>query len=139
MQEDTKMNILLLAIVVERITEIITSSEISDIIFKNRLKRHLFNASRPSGGIMRSVLLFVDKLTSCGYCCSVWVAGVISAIEPAYFNNVFLDAMLLHGLSNLYHVLYELTRRGRINSYDIKCTMAHEDIKEQYEQGIDQG
>ena len=88
---------------------------------------------------MRSVLLFVDKLTSCGYCCSVWVAGVISAIEPAYFNNVFLDAMLLHGLSNLYHVLYELTRRGRINSYDIKCTMAHEDIKEQYEQGIDQG
>jgi hypothetical protein len=127
------MNILLLAIIVERITEIITSSEISDIIFKNRLKRHLFSGDKPSGSAFRSVLLFIDKITSCGYCCSVWVAGVISTVESAYFDNVFLDAMLLHGLSNLYHVLYELTRRGRINSYDIKCTMANEVAGEKYE------
>jgi hypothetical protein len=114
------MNVLLLAIIVERSTELITSSEISNMIFKNRLKSYLFDPSAPPyDSLLRRFLLFFDKVTSCGYCCSVWVAFVVTIFSPVYFDVLIFDVVLLHGLSNLYHVLYELLRRGRINTYDV--------------------
>ena len=114
------MNILLLAIIVERSTELITSSEISNLIFKNRLKSYLFNPSKPPyDSVFRRFLLFLDKVTSCGYCCSVWVAFVVALFSTVHFDVLIFDVVLLHGLSNLYHVLYELLRRGRINTYDV--------------------
>ena len=109
---------LLAAIAVERLTEIITSSDISSMLFKDRLRLLLYSIQKETW--LRSFLVFVDKLTSCGYCCSVWVSAGVSFIpEARVFDNFILNVMLLHGLSNLYHVLYELVRRGRVYSYDI--------------------
>ena len=109
---------LLAAIAVERITEIITSSDIASMVFKDRLKNLLYSIQTETW--FRSFLVFADKLTSCGYCCSVWVSFGVSLFEEArFFDNLLLNVMLLHGFSNLYHVLYELIRRGRVYSYDI--------------------
>jgi hypothetical protein len=106
------------AIVVERITEIITSSDIAAMVFKDRLRVLLYGIQKETW--FRSFLVFIDKLTSCGYCCSVWVSAGVSIIpEARFFDNYIMNTMLLHGLSNLYHVLYELVKRGRVHSYDI--------------------
>lgn len=112
------MKFLLAAIVVERLTEIITSSDIAAMVYKDRLRLYLYSIQKETW--LRSILVFIDKLTSCGYCCSVWVsAGVSFIAEARFFDNFIMNTMLLHGLSNLYHVLYELVKRGRVHSYDI--------------------
>lgn len=122
------LDIILLSVIVERITEIVTTSKIADLIYKNRLKYAIYGQNKPLESTFRSnVLKFIEMVTDCGYCTSVWVAFGISLLYPSYFDNPFFDAMVLHGGSNLYHVIYELVRRGRINTHDIRCTLVMED------------
>jgi len=137
MQENPKMilDVILLSVVVERITEIITTSKIADIVYKSKLKSMLYNQDRPVDLTLKvRFLKMVELITDCGYCASVWVAFGISVLHPSYFNNPFFDAMLLHGGSNLYHVIYELLRRGRINTHDIRCAVSIEDNNGQNEE-----
>ncbi len=120
------------AVIVESLTEIITSSDIAFKIYKIRLRNYIMQ--NPDNRLTY-FLSFVDQLTSCGYCCSVWVSVFVAAMMPGvrYMYNAdsaygfILDVFLYHRLSNLYHAAYELLRRGRVTMLEHNITV---DIKE---------
>lgn len=120
------------AIIVESLTEIITSSDVAFKLYKFRLRN--FIMENPENRLIH-ILSFIDQLTSCGYCCSVWVSMLVAAIMPAIkhvcnADSIFyfiLDVFLYHRLSNLYHAIYELIRRGRVTMLEHNMTI---DIKE---------
>ena len=96
----------------------------------------------------RRLALFVSTMLDCGYCASVWVAAAFALWFPSYNNtNIsqvypvgstisqvdlrvyttgcvgwLLKLLVLHGLANLYHVVYERARTGRVRTYDISLT-----------------
>lgn len=86
--------IFLLAFFVEAVTEILVSG---DIFFKIR------------DWIGRKSA-FLGELIYCGYCTSVWVAGIIAwvnvlVLSDIYIVNYFITVMILHRLSNIIHEL----------------------------------
>lgn len=108
---------LVASLVVERLTEIITSSVLSDILIKSWLGPLMYRENpRP----IHFIISFLNKITSCGYCCSVWISAFIAFFHEArYFETYFLNVFALHGFSNIIHVFYEIARRGRVRTYDI--------------------
>ena len=126
-------------IAAEGLVELVTSSEIANILFKNRLKTRLHNlrlhcAKHNVRSYEKNILSFLDKITSCGYCCSVWVALLLALDREIWlFNYYALNVLLLHRSSNYIHVCVELLRRGRVHTYDI----SHR-IEDNYE-GADKG
>lgn len=115
--------LLLLVIAVEATTEIITSSKLVGPL-QNKWKRWTYPVhTPPRSGIIRSLMVFVDDLWSCGYCTSVWVSAFFSLFAPHIFSNIFINwlvsVFVLHRLANWLHVVYELLRRGRVNSLDV--------------------
>lgn len=69
----------------------------------------------------QKISLFVHALVSCGYCVSVWVACFWTLyLGLPYW---FIMAFIIHRLSNWLHVLYELCRRGRVKTVDLKMVM----------------
>lgn len=122
--------IIILVIATEALTELITSSEIS-LIFKNKWKKYTYKKDEPpEDTLYQKFKIFVDKLLSCGYCSSVWVAGFLALFAPLIFDNVvvnwFVCTLLLHRSANLVHVLYELIRKGRVKTYDLLITTREE-------------
>lgn len=125
------------SIIVESLTEIITSSDIAFKIYKFRLRNLIMNCPEHR---FASVLSFVDQLTSCGYCCSVWVSILVAITMPSFkyvyhVDSVFffiMDVFLYHRLSNLYHAAYELLRRGRVATLEHNITI---DIKDDEVEG----
>lgn len=110
---------LLIIIAVERVTEIITTSEVFAPV-RNYVKRHAYKYSDPSEiSNYRKFLIWVDKLVSCGYCTSVWVAFIFVLIFMEKDAMLIINGFALHGLANLYHSIFELIRRGRVNTHDM--------------------
>lgn len=116
------LNFLISAFAIERAVELITTSVISDMIFRDRLRSYLY-AEDSHGKKFIGIFKFIDKVTSCGYCCSVWISMFFSFFEEArYFDNIVLNILALHGFSNFFHIIYEFCRRGRVHTYDVNLS-----------------
>lgn len=86
-----------LVILVESVTEIITSSTLFQPV-RNWLAKKAFDSS---------VASFFSKLIQCGYCASVWIAFSCAWILQFNLVNFFIDwvifAFVLHRLANFWH------------------------------------
>ena len=92
----------------------------------------------------RKFFVFLDALTSCGYCLSVWVGHWFAVLLPGYpgfpigpaassfgyirswvytllVTYLFWQAygMLVHRLSNVWHDTYMIWKRGRVRTHDL--------------------
>lgn len=120
------VNILLIALSVEAITEILTTSEIMRPLRLGIKKLAYINPPREN--LQTCIFTWVDKLISCGYCSSVWISFFVCIwldyriVEDKYIN-LFIVTVAIHRLSNWIHVLYELIRKGRINSVEIALSL----------------
>jgi hypothetical protein len=123
--------ILLMSVAVEAISEIITSSEIMRP-FRDFIKKSIYPIDGPpKDNWLQALLVWFDKLISCGYCTSVWVAGFLSLfILPSAFPviasttnysivNWLIITFVSHRLATCFHVVYELIRKGRVKTYDL--------------------
>lgn len=126
---NTLVIIIILAIVVEAITEIVTSSTLVAPL-QATWRTWTYPIDRPPSGKIQAVMAFIDQLWNCGYCSSVWVSAVVALFAPSLVSNIFINwviiVFLLHRLSNWLHVLYELVRRGRVKSFDIQMRITEE-------------
>lgn len=116
------VNIILLALAVEAITEIITSSEIMSPL--RLLIREKAFPYPPEDDIQTRFYAWLDKLISCGYCTSVWISALISVwYDYVMVNSRWMSTIILifaiHRLANWIHVLYELIRKGRVGSLEV--------------------
>lgn len=121
--------LLILSIVVEAISEIITSSEIIRPL-RDLVKRHTYSIDAPPPDTFYQLAkVWFDKLISCGYCVSIWVAGFLALwVHIDYtggngFINWLITTFVTHRLANSYHVVYELVRKGRVATYDIELKL----------------
>lgn len=121
---------LLLVVVVEAITEIITSSTLVAPL-QAKWRTWTYPIDRPPSGRLQGVMAFIDQLWNCGYCTSVWVSAIIAPFAPSLFNNTIINwavmVFILHRLSNWLHVVYELVRRGRVKSYEIQLRITEDE------------
>ncbi len=114
---------IMLIIATERATELIVASKIFEPI-RLFVKRWAYsNDDPPPDTIYQHFKVMIDYLMTCGYCVSVWVGGFFALFVGKYHHNIVINWLIsllfLHGMANLYHVVYELLRRGRVRSYDI--------------------
>jgi len=109
----------------EAITEILVASELFDGL-RRSIAQLAYPIDEPTNGPQPG-WVWLNKLTTCGYCMSVWVAaGVVWFLPGDYFgivDNVIVKGFALHRLSNWLHVTYELVRRGRARTYDIELKL----------------
>ena len=92
------ITLLFIIIAVEAITEIIVASDLFTELrgwFSRKGQNDVF-------------LNFISRLISCGYCCSVWVAGAIAWCIPLsltgyWYMDVIIKLFTVHRLSNWYH------------------------------------
>ena len=115
--------LVLLTITVEAITEILTSSTLINPL-QTRWRIWVYPLDGPPpNNILHNLGVFIDRLWNCGYCASVWVAGFFAIFAPIIFQDKLVNWVImtftLHRLANWLHVVYELVRRGRVNSLDI--------------------
>lgn len=120
---ETIITYLIISVAVEAATEIMVSAEITNWV-RDKLKRAAYNPDLPPiNSTKQNLLVFLDKLFSCGYCFSVWVSFVFAFWAPTIVNNLFinwlLSSLILHRFSNWIHVFYELVRKGRQKAFDI--------------------
>jgi len=112
-----------LVIAVEAISEIITSSKLTEPIRGMLFKAAFGDGEPPEPSIKQSVQTFFYNLLDCGYCTSVWVAAFAAFFAPKLFApsffNWLLSVFIIHRLSNWLHVFYELIRKGRVWSFDV--------------------
>lgn len=111
----------IMAIVVEAIAEIITSSALFAPV-----RVFLSTKALPvNPADARWYWAMLDRLLACGYCCSVWLAFAASWCVPGdrLGINIVITTFVIHRLANLYHSLFELLRRGRVRTYDISLTI----------------
>lgn len=116
---------LIIAIIVEGVVELITSSEISDVLFKDKLKIYVYQHINDKNVLIK-FLKFLNKITSCGYCCSVWVSMIAALLpEGSYLYYYPANVFALHRLSNYVHSAFELMRRGRVQFHDVRLNAVH--------------
>lgn len=117
---NTILHLVMLIIATERATELVVSSKFFEPL-RVAVKRLAYPIDNPPpDNAIQQFKIALDYFVNCGYCVSVWVSAFIAylAMEHHEFNWLLL-MFFLHGASNLYHVLYELLRRGRVKTYDI--------------------
>lgn len=122
---------LLLALAVEAVTEIVTSSKLTEPI------RELWKSwtypidAPPDDSHWQAAKVWVDYLLTCGYCSSVWIAGLFAIWAPKIGFGWFVVDWLcmtffIHRIANWIHVAYELLRKGRVRTYDIELKVIEE-------------
>ena len=126
------LNIFIITIAVEAITEIITTASIFEPL-RSYIKLNAYT-DPPSITVKTRIFSWLDKLITCGYCVSVWVSfSIASNMNIVITSNKYLDIciaiFLVHRLSNWLHVIYELVRKGRIKS--IELNMTKEDLTDE--------
>jgi len=119
------LSIILLSLAVEAVTEIITSSEIAKPV--HAMIYRLAFTNPPVDTMATRIWSWAYKLITCGYCTSVWVSLLVClllshTIMHEYINIVIL-VFVIHRLSNWIHVIYELVRKGRVNTLDIALSV----------------
>ncbi len=135
------LDIFILVIVVEAITEILVDSELFRPI-REYIKSFAY-PDIPNNDIKHKLFLFIDALVSCGYCLSVWVSFIISLFSIYYIDmfknsvlsNFILLTFVLHRLSNWFHVFFMIIKNGRISAVDIKLDMTTKSIDESNKNG----
>ncbi len=135
-------------IATEAITEIIVDAKITEsirsIVKKRAHPLPVDGQAPPPVTFRRKIWIFIDDLINCGYCTSVWVAGFLGLFAPfvykfdhdywfsnaiSYIINWLIAAMVLHRLSNFFHVLFMIIKRGRVKSYDIELKLQPVEVK----------
>jgi hypothetical protein len=117
----------IVAIAVEALTEIITSSELFTWIKAPLGRRALPDDPQQ----LHWYWTMLYKLLSCGYCFSVWAAFGLAWVLPGEWfgllpwDNLLVKWLLLHRLSNWWHIAYMLYQRGRIVPQDILLKIEH--------------
>ncbi len=125
--------LILCTIVVEAVTEIISSSALFAPLHTYLGKKAIPEDPKDCCWYWT----FLHKLFTCGYCCSVWVSLAAALLMPGSWfgiwpwDNLIIKVFLLHRISNLYHSAFELFRRGRVVTYDIKLDLKIAESKEQ--------
>lgn len=114
-----------LVIAVEATTEIVTASEFPLFFwFRWKLAQYALPET-PRTGFKQSTIIAAHKLFTCGYCFSVWAAGLFALFAPQlishWFWNWLCTLLLLHRLANWLHMVYELIKKGRVISLDIEA------------------
>lgn len=124
--------VILLIIVAEAVTEIITSSSLVEPL-QTQWRIWTYPTDRPGEGVIHQIMVFVDRLWNCGYCASVWISALAAIASPRVFDNIIVNwvamTFVIHRGANWLHVLYELVRRGRVRTHEISLniTEAEED------------
>lgn len=129
--------LILLSIATEAITEILTSSALTDPV-RMWWKRYTYRTDTPpKNSFLQKIKVFIDKLISCGYCTSVWISGLSCVFgQPSILNNEFwnwvLCTFVVHRTANWLHVIYELVRKGRVKTHDllVKVTIDEDELSE---------
>jgi hypothetical protein len=122
------ITIFLLSVVVEAVTEILVASDLTDPARK-KWKEWTYPVDAPPPNTYCQIcMVFVDKLISCGYCTSVWVAGFFGIWAPKidlgfWLINWLVIVFALHRLAGWVHMVYELIRKGRVKTYDLEIKM----------------
>lgn len=116
---------LIAILAVEAITEIVVASDFPIFLqFRNWLGVWALPDDEEALKQVRWYQTFLQKLFTCGYCFSVWVAFLVVWFLPGGYlgmwplDNFVLKLFALHRLSNWLHVFYELVRRGRVHTVD---------------------
>lgn len=124
----------ILTVATERSAEIIVSSKLFEPL-RMSIKRWTYPLDQmPSDTIYQNFKVMIDYLMTCGYCVSVWMGFFYALFAPQVFSiwivNWFITGVFLHGLANFYHVVYELARRGRVNTHDLVIKIKDDDGEE---------
>lgn len=143
LQFDTIVQMLLVGLIVERLTEIIVDSKIAEP-FRKAISKWASVDPRtidPEKPLPKSVLFkeYLSYFVKCGYCMSVWVAAAFSLAfaVPIYQSDNFYwmlivnfvcSTLLYHGLANWIHVLFKRTQVGKVDVKDLKVTL--EDMRD---------
>lgn len=127
------IHFLLLVIAVEAMSEILVAAKITD-----GFRRWLFlkaapevpedwpEGKDPPKGCW--LFRFWNDVLKCGYCTSVWVAGLAAVLSPLHlsgcpFANWLVSLLVIHRLSNLFHIGLMLVKKGRVGTYDMEVTV----------------
>ena len=119
-----------LSVAVEAVTEILTSSELTDPLRKKWKELTYSLDEPPFNTCSQKFKVWFDKLISCGYCTSVWVAGFFGIWAPKLdlggpVINWLIITFVLHRFSTWFHVGYELIRKGRVRTFDLEIQLTH--------------
>lgn len=123
----------LLAVVVEAITEVLVASKLfapvrtivatAALPVVDGVKRHL---------IRYMPLAFLNAIFGCGYCMSVWVAAAAAIsvriplpLETCCFGAFIVNTMVLHRLANFLHIVVMIVYKGRVATHDYKVDVTH--------------
>lgn len=138
------IQIICCAIAVERLTELLLTSELLSVFglkwLRDKIKELAYPIDEPpNNNWFQTVKVAADKFLTCGYCISVWVSMYIATfVDFTIFNNHTHDwiikVLLLHGLSNAIHGGYKLVSnwplfvRGNEINVNIARTNQHDTI-----------
>jgi len=126
--------VFLMSVVVEAVTEILTASELTEPLRKT-WKVWTYPTDRPPPkSLLQFFKVWVDKLVSCGYCTSVWVAGFFGIWAPkidfgSWFINWIVIVFILHRVATWVHVVFELVKKGRVKTYDLEVSVAMQNLE----------
>lgn len=136
----------LLSVVVEAVTEILTSSELTEPMRKKWKEWTYPLDSPPPDTYFQLFKVWFDKLISCGYCTSVWVAGFFGVWAPKFdfghwLINWLVIVFTLHRVATWVHVVYELIRKGRVKTHDleVKLMIEEPDFPEEEDGSVGEG
>lgn len=120
----------LLALATEAVSEILTSSELTEP-FRSRWKKFTYPLDEPPSDTgFQKFCVWLDKLISCGYCTSVWVAGFFSLFCPPLVENWVFNwlctVFIVHRLANWLHVCFKLLQKGRVDTHDFLVKLQRE-------------
>lgn len=114
----TIIDFVVFAIAIEAIAEIITTSDLFAGPRKG-LRGWVYPEDQPPpDNLAQHFKVLLDKLATCGYCQSVWLAAFFFVL-PTVTSRSIAVVFALHRLSNFWHNAFEFARRGRVRTYDI--------------------
>ena len=128
---------IILVLATEAVTEIIVASEFPLFYwFREWWKKYTFPIGvPPKTGKIQHIRVTVYKLVTCGYCFSVWTAAFFAIWSPIdCFDNKYINWLIslfcIHRLSNWLHIVFELMKRGRVNTHDITLNIQYSEGEE---------
>jgi hypothetical protein len=144
MQISTVVIVFALSLVVERITEIVTTSHIFQPLRQFIAKWAFIDPTQidPDDQLTIGEQLkdYFAYFIKCGYCFSVWVAAATAFVFPvdfvvicqswvgsdsyfAPFINWAITSLVYHGLSNWIHVWFKRSQVGIVDVKDVKVVL----------------
>jgi len=111
-----------LVVATEAITEIIVDSEIMEPVRSFIFLKSL-TSSEPAVSTVQP-WAFIHRLIHCGYCASVWVAMAAAMLAPwvvgYWVLNWLVMVFVIHRLSNFFHIVLQIIKKGRVRTYDLE-------------------